>query len=90
MEHRRGNSQRRFKLGLSEDELIDQEVEDALNATPEERMAAAVTLLDTVYQLWVSRGLADEGGLCRVSGRIQQERRVLQRESERLAPPGAE
>ncbi len=47
--------QRRYRLGVSEDFLIEQEVEDALNATSEERMAAAVTLLDTIYRLWISR-----------------------------------
>ena len=70
-------SQRRFRLDLSEEDLLDQEVEDALRATPQERMRAATILLDTVYQLWLSRGLADDQGLCRISERTQQERRVL-------------
>jgi hypothetical protein len=66
-----------LKFDASEEELIDHEVEDALNSTPEERMAAAVALLDSACQIWISRGLADEQGLCRVPGRTQQERRVL-------------
>jgi len=36
------NSQRKFPLDSSEDLLIDQQVEDALAATPQERIAAAV------------------------------------------------
>jgi len=40
--------QHRFALELSEEELIAAVVADALPATPEERMAAAVALLDTV------------------------------------------
>ena len=68
---RRPVSQRRYRLDLSEDEILEAEVEDALRATPEERMTAAVALLETVYQLWASRGLA-EG-----QGPIHQERRVL-------------
>jgi hypothetical protein len=73
---RRSVSQRRYRLDLSEDEILEQEVEDALRATPEERMAAAVALLETVYQLWASRGLADGQGLRRSPGWIQQERRA--------------
>jgi len=72
-----GARQRRFGFDVTEEELIRQEVEDALRATPEERMAAAVALLDTVYQLWTTQGLADDQGLCRVPGRTQQERRPL-------------
>lgn len=76
----RAGSSRRYKIDVSEEELIEQEGEDALRATPEERMAAAVALLDTTYQLWISRGFADEQGLCRVPGRTQQSRRVLRRD----------
>lgn len=77
-------TQRRFQLDLSEEALIDQDVEDALRATPQERMAAATVLLDTVYQLWSSQGFADGQGLCRVPGRIQQERRVLPSNRDRV------
>lgn len=77
MRNRRVVTQRRYRLDTDEETLAAMDVEDALNATPEERMAAAVTLLDTAYALWVERGLADEQGLCRIPGRTQQERRPL-------------
>lgn len=68
---RRPVSQRRYRLDLSEDEILELQVEDALRATPEERMAAAVALLETVYQLWASRGLAEGQGFCRAPGRAR-------------------
>ena len=72
--------QRRFGLDVSEEELVAQEVADALAATAEERMAAAVMLLDTAYELWRSKGLADDTGLCRFPGCTQQRRRGLCRD----------
>ena len=60
--------QRRLGLDASEEDLIANEVADALAATAEERMAAAVALLDTAYELWRSRGLGDDAGLCRFPG----------------------
>ena len=72
--------QRGFGLDASEEDLIATEVADALAATAEERMAAAITLLDTAYELWRSRGLADDAGLCRFPGCAQQRRRGLCRD----------
>ena len=72
--------QRRFGLDASEEDLIANEVADALAATAGERMAAAVALLDTAYELWRSRGLADDAGLCRFPGCAQQRRRGLRRD----------
>ncbi len=72
--------QRRYPLRISEDRLIEQQIEDALEATPEERMQAAVTLLDTAYRLWISQGLARDKRLCRFPGCAQQRRRGLCRD----------
>jgi hypothetical protein len=44
---------RRIPLGTSREELMRHEVEDAFAASPAERMAAAVLLLDTAYELWM-------------------------------------
>lgn len=74
------SAQRRYRLGITDDELAEQEVEDAWNATAEERMAAAVTLLDTAFQLWVERGLDGDQGLCRVPRCTQQRRRLVRRD----------
>ena len=54
-----------------------QEVEDALRASASERMAAAVALLDAVYELWRTRGMANDTGLCRFPRCAQQRRRGL-------------
>lgn len=72
-------SQRRFPLDTPEDELIAQQVEDAQAATPAQRMAAAISLLDAVYRLWQTRGLADDRGLCRFPGCVQERRPGLLR-----------
>jgi hypothetical protein len=63
--------QRRFGLDASA---------DALAATAEERMAAAVALLDTANELRRSRGLADDAGPCRFPGCAQERRRGLCRD----------
>lgn len=61
-------------------EAILSEVEAALRATPEERMRAAVELLDSAYELWRRQGLGDPRGLCRFVGCVQERRRGLCRE----------
>jgi hypothetical protein len=66
--------QNRFSFSTSEDELAQQEVQDALAATPEERMAALSTLLDTAYRLWASKLGCEGKSLCRFP-RYTQERR---------------
>lgn len=65
---------RRFSLTTSRDDIIREEVADALAATQEERMEALIALLDSAYELWAVRGLDRDEGLCR-STRITQERR---------------
>jgi len=69
--------QRKVPLGAPEELLILQEVEDALAASPTERMEAALTLLDSAYSLWLAQGLADDQGLCRFPGCTQQRKRPL-------------
>lgn len=64
--------QRRVLLTADREAAIRLDVEDALRASPKERMRAAVELLDTVYDLWRRRGLGDERGLCRFPNRVQE------------------
>lgn len=68
--------QQRLSIDASEEEILEQEVRDARAASPEERMAAAITLLDSVYELWKSRGMTDDPGLCRFPGCAQERRRL--------------
>lgn len=56
------------------------EVADAAAASAEERMAAMIALLDSVYALWASRGLDLDEGFCRFPGITQQRRRGLCRD----------
>ncbi|HUR79577.1 MAG TPA: hypothetical protein VM733_02350, partial [Thermoanaerobaculia bacterium] len=65
----------RFSLTSSRDEIIRQEVADALAATPAERMDALIALLDSAYELWAVRGLDRDEGLCRFPRVTQQRRR---------------
>jgi hypothetical protein len=58
-------------------EIALEEVEDALAATPAEWMQALIVLLDSVYELWVMRGLDRDEGFCRFPGLTQQRRRGL-------------
>lgn len=66
--------QRKLSLDDSDEAAMREEVEDALRASPEERMRAAVTLLDTVYGLLRRQGMADGEALCRFPVRIQERR----------------
>jgi hypothetical protein len=68
---------RRRSLTASPEEIAREEVEDALAATPEERMEALIALLDSAYELWATRGLHRDDGLCRFPGLTQQRRRGL-------------
>lgn len=67
-----GSQQRRFALTTPRSDLLRQEVDDALAATARERMEAAVALLDAVYELWSTRGMANDQGLCRFPHCAQQ------------------
>lgn len=71
--NRRARARRR-SLIASSDDIIREEVADALAATPAERMEALVALLDSAYELWAVRGLDRDEGLCR-SSRMTQTRR---------------
>jgi hypothetical protein len=73
-------TQRKIPLAGSREAAIRLEVEDALRASPEERMRAAVALLDATYELWQRQGLGDPRGLCRFVGCVQERRRGLCRE----------
>ncbi|PYQ29521.1 MAG: hypothetical protein DMF56_11180 [Acidobacteria bacterium] len=64
-------------LVRSEEEIVRQDVEDALAATQEERIEAMVALLDTAYALWAVRGFGRDEGLCRFPHPTQQRRRGL-------------
>lgn len=74
--NRRAQARRRT-LAASRDEIIREEVADALAATPAERMEALIALLDGAYELWVVRGLSRDEGLCRFPRLAQQRRRGL-------------
>jgi hypothetical protein len=74
--NRRARSQRREIDGSRED-IIGEEVADALAATPAERMEVLIALLDSVYDLWKTRGLDRDEGLCRFPRVTQQRRRGL-------------
>jgi hypothetical protein len=50
----------------SRESIIDEEVADALAATPAERIEAMIALLDSAYELWIVRGLDRDEGLCPV------------------------
>jgi hypothetical protein len=50
-------------------------------------MRALVTLLDTCFELWRSRGLTHDAGLCRFPGCAQQRRRLIRRDR-RVMPGG--
>lgn len=78
-EHRRAQS-RRLPLNRSSEAIADEEVADALAATPAERIEAMIALLDSAYELWVVRGLGRDEGLCRFPGITQQRRRGLCRD----------
>src|SRR5947209_4922921 len=67
----------RFRLTGSRDEIIQQEVDDAVAATPAERIEALVALLDAAYALWATRGVDGDQGLCRFPRITQQRRRGL-------------
>jgi hypothetical protein len=54
-----------------------EEVADALNATPAERIEAMIALLESIYQLWAVRGFDRDEGLCRFPQITQQRRRGL-------------
>jgi hypothetical protein len=71
------NQQSRRALSSSTDEIVAEEVRDALAASPEERKAAAVALLDAAYALWASTGMTDDPGLCRFPGCVQERRRLV-------------
>ena len=66
--------QERYPIDTGEDELAERDVDDAWNASPEERMQALLTLLDAAYQLWLSQGLTSDQGLCRFPGCAQERR----------------
>jgi hypothetical protein len=68
---------RRRSLTASRDEVMREEVEDALRATPAERIEAMIALLDGAYRLWETRGLTGDEGLCRFPRITQQRRRGL-------------
>jgi hypothetical protein len=72
----RARSRRRL-LTTSREEIAREEVEDALAATPAERMQALIALLDSAYELWATRGLDRDEGFCRFPGITQQRRRGL-------------
>jgi hypothetical protein len=74
--NRRARSQRRPIDGSRED-IIREEVADAMAATPAERMEVLIALLDSVYELWRTRGLDRDEGLCRFPRITQQRRRGL-------------
>src|SRR5205085_2952950 len=82
------STSRRIPLPQSREEAIRGEVEDALNATPQQRIEAMVALLDSAYEMWIVRGFAGDEGLCRFPGIIQQRRRGLRRDR-RDGGPGA-
>jgi hypothetical protein len=77
--NRRARS-RRIPLNGSRDAALEQEVADALAATPAERIEAIIALLDSAYALWAVRGLDRDEGLCRFPGITQQRRRGLCRD----------
>jgi hypothetical protein len=70
----RATTQRKIPLAGSSAAAIEQEVEDALRASPEQRMRAVVTLLDTSYDLLRRQGMADGETFCRFPGCIQERR----------------
>lgn len=65
--------QNRFSMSDREEAQIRQEVLDAQNATEEERMEAALALLELTYDLW-ARELGTTESLCRFPS-LTQERR---------------
>lgn len=67
----------RRSLNASRDDIVREEVADAIAATQSERMEALIALLDSAYQLWIARGLDRDEGLCRFPGITQQRRRGL-------------
>ncbi|MGA8808693.1 MAG: hypothetical protein WB973_12525 [Thermoanaerobaculia bacterium] len=69
----------------SREAIIREEVSDALAATPAERMQALIALLDGVYELWRTRGLDRDEGLCRFPRVTQQRGRGLAREFTRAS-----
>jgi hypothetical protein len=73
MENHRAQA-RRLPLNASREQIMLAEVDDALAATPAERMEAMIALLDATYELWAVRGFDRDEGLCR-SPRITQQRR---------------
>jgi hypothetical protein len=77
--NRRMSSQR-LPLTRSREEIVRQDVEDALAATPAERIEAMIALLDSAYELWATRGLDRDEGLCRFPRITQQRRRGLCRQ----------
>lgn len=66
--------QRRLTLDDSRKAAMTEEVVDALHASPEERMRAAETLLDTAYELLRRQAMADGEALCRFPGCVQERR----------------
>lgn len=77
--HRRARSHR-VSLNGSRETNFQEEVADALAATPEERIEAMIALLDGLYELWAVRGLDRDQGLCRFPGITQPRRRGLCRD----------
>jgi hypothetical protein len=71
---------RRRTLEAPREDIMREEVEDALAATQEERIAAMIELLDGAYALWATRGFGRDEGLCRFPGITQQRRRGLCRD----------
>jgi hypothetical protein len=74
--NRRARSQRR-PIDGSREAIVREEIADALAATPAERMEALIALLDSAYELWRTRGLDRDEGLCRFPRVTQQRRRGL-------------
>jgi hypothetical protein len=74
---RRLKRQVRRPLERSEEAVIEEEVADALAATPAERMEAAVALLDAAFSLMESDEENRDPGLCRFPGMSQERRHGL-------------
>jgi hypothetical protein len=71
---------RRRPLNACAEDIMCEEVTDALAATQSERIDAMIALLDSAYELWTVRGFSRDEGLCRFPGITQQRRRGLCRD----------
>ena len=78
MNHR--TNSRRRRLDAPPEDILREEVADALGATQEERIEAMVGMLDSAFQLWAVRGFSRDQGLCRFPGITQERRRGLCRD----------